>query len=125
MYLSSDDPAGWLEWRLDEKQQLPVNTSAPLLDMYKSVRYRQHAGVAIKVHSAYGLPGLYIDEQISMQTFVVLSVCTYLFTFNIQILFILQKDYTHNVSCEFYRVETHRSLPLRRRAGAQTRSSSL
>ena len=80
MYLSADDPAGWLEWRLDEKQQLPVNTSAPLLDVYKSVRYRQHAGVAIKVHSAYGLPGLYIDEQISIQTFVVL--CSLLLTYN-------------------------------------------
>ena len=54
---ASDDPAGWLDWRLDEKQQLPIHMSPSLVDLYKTVRYRQQAGVAIKISSAYGVPG--------------------------------------------------------------------
>ena len=54
---AAEDPAGWLDWRLDEKEQLPVNSTAGLVDVYRTVRYRQHAGVSVKINSASGVPG--------------------------------------------------------------------
>ena len=53
----AEDPAGWLDWRLDEKEQLPVNSTARLVDVYRTVRYRQDAGVSVKINSASGVPG--------------------------------------------------------------------
>ena len=134
---AAEDPDGWLDWRLDEKEQLPINSTAGLVDFKRTVHYRQHTGVSVKINSASGVPGkhmhhvfmtffdVFLHSQKDLRQVVTILARHVIEYFNHSLCVLFQRVCTRSVSRGCYRVGTPVDWTRRRKAGAEMRSSSL